>query len=46
MLNRVVADAELAVLLTNETTVKQEALDAIELVRQLRQKNQLPLEGR
>ncbi len=42
MLNRVVADAQLAVLLASEKTVRQEAEAAIALVQELRQKNKLP----
>lgn len=41
MLKRVVADAELAVLIANESFEKKEALAAIELVEQLRLENQL-----
>lgn len=41
MLQRVVADAELAVLLANESSEKEEARAAIDLVQQLRLENKL-----
>ena len=46
MLLRAQADGELAVALARGDTDKKEATQAIERVRQLRQENQLPQEGK
>jgi len=46
MLLRAQADAELAVALSRGDADKKEAIEAIERVRQLRQDNKLPQEGK
>ena len=46
LLSRAQADGELAVALSHGDADKQEATQAIERVRQLRQDNQLPQEGK
>jgi hypothetical protein len=45
MLTRAEADAELAITLSHVQAEKTEAMEAMQRVRQLRQDNQLPVEG-